>query len=84
MAERAAWEFVKNLPEGESIELTTVCPSLIIGPTEVAQGFTSGEVMQMFMNNRFPGGSLPLIQKGLVDVREVATAHVRCIEKDEA
>ena len=42
MAERAAWEFVKNLPEGESIELTTVCPSLIIGPTEVAQGFASG------------------------------------------
>ena len=42
LAERAAWEFIKNLPEGESIELTTVCPSLIIGPTEVAQGFASG------------------------------------------
>ena len=40
--------------------------------------------MEMLMNNSFPGGRLPLIHMGLVDVREVATAHVRCIEKDEA
>lgn len=84
LAERAAWAFVNAMPEDERIELTTVCPSLIIGPTKVAKGFASGKIMDLFMNGTLPGGRLPQIMAGLVDVREVATAHVRCIERDEA
>lgn len=36
------------------------------------------------MNGSIPGGKLPKTHVSLVDVREVATAHVRCIERDEA
>ena len=83
LAERAAWEFVEALPEEEKIELTTVCPGFILGPTLVREG-PSGECMKMFMNNSFPGGYIPLLNFGIVDVREVALAHVRCIERDVA
>ena len=38
----------------------------------------------MFMTNSFPGGSVPQINFGMVDVREVAQAHVQCLERDEA
>ena len=33
LAERAAWDFVEKLPEGQKIELTTVCPGMVLGPT---------------------------------------------------
>ena len=84
LAERAAWDFVNAMPEDEKIELTTVCPGMIVGPTTIGEGFSSGKVMQMFMNGTFPGGSVPQIQFAVVDVREIATAHIRCIERDEA
>jgi len=32
LAEKAAWDFVKNLPDGEKFELATVNPGLIVGP----------------------------------------------------
>ena len=83
MAERAAWDFVNAMPEAERIELTTVCPGMILGPTTVNEGFFSGDVMKLFMNGAIPGG-IPRIQFGVVDVREIATAHIRCIERDEA
>ena len=84
LAERAAWDFVAAQPEGEKLELTTVCPGFILGPTMVNKGFASGQAIKMFMENGFPGGSIPQIQFGIVDVREVALAHVRCIERDAA
>ena len=84
LAERAAWDFVNAMPEAERIELTTVCPGFIVGPTIVGEGFASGKVMKMFMDGSFPGGRIPQLQFGVVDVREIATAHIRCIERDEA
>ena len=84
LAERAAWDFVKALPPGEKIELTTVLPGLVVGPTEVFTDFSSGEVIKMFMLNTFPTSTIPKIQMAPVDVRDVALAHVRCIQIDEA
>ena len=55
-----------------------------MGPTEVQALEGSGRLMNMFMLGQFPGGRVPLIKLGFVDVREVATAHVNCIERDEA
>ena len=57
LAERAAWEFVERLPEGQKIELTTVCPSFVIGPTMIKGDFSSGKIMCLFMNNNLPGGA---------------------------
>ena len=71
LAERAAWNFVENLPEGQKIELSTINPAFVVGPTLIKGDFSSGKVLSMFMNNNMPGG-VPQISFGCVDVREVA------------
>ena len=39
MAEQAAWDFQKSLPEAERFEIATVNPGLIFGPTLVTSWF---------------------------------------------
>ena len=39
MAERAAWDFVRDMPESERFELTTVNPAAVMGPTLVNTEF---------------------------------------------
>jgi len=56
LAERAAWDFVENLPVDERFELTTVNPAAIMGPSLIKTEFASGKIIAMFMNNGFPGG----------------------------
>lgn len=41
-AERAAWKYVEDLPEGERFELATVNPCLILGPANQTEAFRSG------------------------------------------
>ena len=65
------------------MELTTVNPGLIVGPTFVNTDFASGKIAKMFLNDEFIGG-VPVIKMALVDVRDVAQAHVNCIGSDEA
>lgn len=83
MAERAAWEFMEGLPESERFGLTTVNPGFITGPSLINGGFASAEIMNMFMSNNFPGG-VPQVQMPIVDVRDVALAHVNCIKNEQA
>jgi len=71
LAERAAWEFVDNLPHSERFELSVINPGFVLGPTMVKTDFASGKVINMFMQNTFPAG-IPLLSLGVVDVREVA------------
>jgi dihydroflavonol-4-reductase len=40
-AERAAWEFVNSLPEGERFELVLCLPGLVLGPNIVPHDFSS-------------------------------------------
>ena len=63
--------------------MTTVCPSMVIGPPMVNGGFTTGKVVAMLMNNKMPGG-IPKMAFSPVDVREVADAHINCIKLNEA
>ena len=86
LAERAAWDFVKGsaqTPGAHQIELSVVNPVFVIGPTLVKTDFASALVINMFMNNLLPGG-IPVLKIGVVDVREVAQAHLNCIESDAA
>ncbi len=71
LAERAAWEFVENLPDDDKIELSVVNPGLVMGPPLVKTDFASGKIMKLFMENNLPGG-VPLMQFPMVDVRDVA------------
>eukprot|EP00347_Sterkiella_histriomuscorum_P002260 403368849 len=82
LAERAAWDFVNGLPDDEKFELVTINPSLILGPAIVQSDFTSGQVIRKLLNGDFPG--VPRINFPLVDVRDVALAHLRAITVPEA
>ncbi|CDW76422.1 nad dependent epimerase dehydratase [Stylonychia lemnae] len=82
LAEQAAWEYLKGLPEHERFELVTINPSLIFGPSLISSDFTSGLVIQKIMAEKFPG--VPKIMFPIVDVRNVAYAHLRGLEVEEA
>lgn len=74
LAEREAWKFVEQLPADEKFDLVTINPSLIVGPSYSISDFASCEIISNLMLNKFPG--LPRIKLGVVDVRDVAYAHV--------
>ncbi len=74
IAERAAWDYVDGLPAGERIELCTINPGLVLGPLLGPEGSTSLEVVRKLLARELPG--LPDIGYAVVDVRDVATAHL--------
>lgn len=75
LAERAAREWVAA--EGEGIEFVTVNPSLVIGPVHGHDYSTSVEAIKKLLEGSMPG--LPNLGFGVVDVRDVADMHVRCL-----
>ena len=83
MAERAAWEYVCAMPEDERLELVTLLPGTILGPTEIDKGFATGTLIDAFLMDKFPGG-VPRNHNGVVDVRDCAMAHIRALEREDA
>ena len=84
LAEKAAWDFVSQLPENEKFELATICPSFIMGPPlKKNEGGTSVGFMKACMLGAYPQplSSDPMFS---VDVRDVALAHKLALEKEEA
>ncbi|MEW5812494.1 MAG: NAD-dependent epimerase/dehydratase family protein [Actinomycetota bacterium] len=79
IAERAAWDFVAR--EGGSLQLTTIVPVGIFGPTLGPHLSTSVQIVRSILL----GDPLPAGQYfGVVDVRDVADAHVRAVSADAA
>ena len=75
IAERAARDWVAG--EGGGIEFVTVNPSLVLGPLQSGDFSTSLEVIKKLLEGSLPG--LPDFGFGVVDVRDVADMHVRCL-----
>jgi dihydroflavonol-4-reductase len=75
IAERAARDWVAA--EGGGIEFCTVNPALVIGPLQSGDFSPSVEAIKKMLDGSFPG--LPDIGFGVVDVRDVADMHVRCL-----
>uniref|UniRef100_A0A914Q0U9 3-beta hydroxysteroid dehydrogenase/isomerase domain-containing protein n=1 Tax=Panagrolaimus davidi TaxID=227884 RepID=A0A914Q0U9_9BILA len=74
-AEHAAWDFMNNLSETDNkFALTCINPSLIIGPVLLNTEGSSIAIIKRFMNNEMP--ALPALNIALVDVRDVAKAHI--------
>lgn len=85
LAERAAWEFMDQLEPGEAgqrMELVVVNPGLVLGPILSADYGTSGEVVKKLMDRDFP--AIPNLNWAVVDVRDVAAAHVAGMTADGA
>ena len=82
LAEKAAWDYLKDLPEAERFEMVTVNPVLILGPAYQTEAFTSGNIFKrLLLGERNP---LPKASMEIVDVRDVALAHVKALTVDEA
>ena len=72
LAEQAAWEFVRN--EGQGLELVSINPTYVLGPSLTKAHNASNEIVGKLVRREVPG--LPRLQFPLVDVRDVAKAHV--------
>ncbi|MFN9700550.1 MAG: SDR family oxidoreductase [Hyphomonadaceae bacterium] len=80
IAERAAWDFIKA--EGGTLELSTICPSAVLGPILGPDFSTSILLVQKLLNGDFPGS--PRLGFSLVDVRDVADLHIRAMTHEKA
>ncbi|WP_205015444.1 SDR family NAD(P)-dependent oxidoreductase [Mycolicibacterium hodleri] len=80
IAERAAWDFISR--EGGGLQLTTLVPVGIFGPTIGTHVSTSVKFIQSMLT-----GELKRVVPqyfGVVDVRDVATAHLQAMTNDDA
>lgn len=82
LAEKAAWEFQKKLPEDQRFEIVVLNPSMMVGPAFFKAESSSFQIVEKVMNNAMPG--MPLVKLAMVDVREVAMAHLLSIKNREA
>ncbi len=82
IAERAAWDYMAELGEDSALELTVINPGMVYGPILEPDYGTSGEIVRKIMRRDLPG--LPKLGFGSVDVRDVATAHVKSMETPAA
>ena len=82
LAEKAAWEFVGNLPEGQKLELAVVNPGYILGPVLDAEPRTSNEMHIKLMRRQVPG--VGRLKMDMVDVRDVAEAQYLALVTPEA
>ena len=54
----------------------------MLGPAFVGAGFSSGDLISSLINSKYPG--LPRTSFPMVDVREVANAHLQALKRPEA
>ena len=80
LAERAAWEFVRNTPGAP--ELTVVNPAFVLGPAPDADLSTSHEVIRLMGTGAYPAA--PKIGFPISDVRDVAVTHVLAMTNPNA
>ncbi|XP_018019845.1 NADPH-dependent aldehyde reductase ARI1-like [Hyalella azteca] len=84
LAERAAWDLLESLPEGQRFELSTVNPVLVMGPplVESNKSATSVIILRDAIMAKVPGS--PKLCFRICDVRDVALAHLKCLTNPEA
>ncbi len=82
LAERAAWEFVESLPQGQRFELTVINPSYVIGPVLCGGRVTSMAIVRLLLSGRM--SAVPSINFSVIDVRDVAHAHVAAMTSPKA
>lgn len=75
LAERAAWDFVAS--EGHQLELTTMLPVAVMGPVMGKNVSGANHIVLRMLDGDLPG--FPNLFIPIVDVRDVASAHVLAI-----
>lgn len=82
IAERAAWDFLQQLPTERRPEMCVINPGLVLGPVLEKDAGTSVEAVLKLMRREFPG--CPPLGWALVDVRDVAIAHIAAMTAADA
>ena len=80
LAERAAWDFIAA--EGASMELATTLPVAVMGPVLGKDISGSNHLIKTMLDGAMPG--FPNLFIPIVDVRDVATAHVLAMTTPDA
>lgn len=80
IAERAAWDYVNG--EGQGLELTTINPGAVLGPVLSGDFSPSVQIVTQILSGKLP--AMPKVAFPIADVRDVAEAHIRAMEKPEA
>jgi nucleoside-diphosphate-sugar epimerase len=75
LAERAAWDFVKQHPA--STELTTILPGAVFGPILTPGNLGSVQVIEGLLRGH--PSALPRLGFWITDVRDLADLHVRAM-----
>ena len=82
LAEKAAWDLLKDLPEEKKFELAVINPGFVLGPLLINKTCASAEVVKTFMHKEFP--MVPKVGMAMIDVRDVALAHIKAMTLPEA
>ncbi|WP_431266202.1 SDR family oxidoreductase [Roseateles chitinivorans] len=80
LAERAAWDFIAA--EGGGMALVTMLPVAVMGPIMGTAISGSNHLVQRLLEGAMPG--LPNLFLPIVDVRDVASAHLLAMTAPEA
>lgn len=80
IAERAAWDYIAG--DGAGLELACINPAAVLGPVMSGDFSASVEILTQLMSGKLP--ATPKIGFGIVDVRDVADAHVKAMTVPEA
>lgn len=81
VAEKAAWDYVKN--EGKGLELSVICPVGIFGPVlgEITSASLDIAVIGIIKGTTKESGNFTM---GIVDVRDVADIHIKAMESPKS
>ncbi len=80
LAERAAWDFAAT--QGGTMELVSLLPVAVMGPVMGSSVSGANHIIQSMLNGQIP--RFPDLYIPIVDVRDVAAAHIRAMEKPDA
>lgn len=79
LAERAAWDFVRE--QAPDVSLTTINPAFVLGPPLDRHFGSSVGVVKRMLSGKDP--MVPRLGFAVVDVRDVAEMHLRAVERPE-
>lgn len=80
LAERAGWQFMQE--HKPSFDLVVINPFLVLGPAFSSSLNTSNQVLSDLLSGAYP--AIMNMAWGMVDVRDVALAHVLAMETPSA
>tara|TARA_B100000963_G_scaffold102587_2_gene88812 strand:- start:5444 stop:6442 length:999 start_codon:yes stop_codon:yes gene_type:complete len=80
LAEKAAWKFMEE--NKVNFKLTVINPTAVLGPSISKDIGTSNDLVLRMLNGSMP--TLAKIHIGIVDVRDVADAHILAMKNDDS